>query len=318
MIDIHQLFASIKPDLFLPPTLAKIKEYLKVDQVFIYQLNLSGHLKRIISTSEINVDKKYFGDNLDEIITSLIKQINKGEKSYYNHYLDDISKDTIPIEKAELFFPIKVKTKEIISLNENVKNWGILAIYDYDYKRQWNDTEINAISKIVDYITLAIERAIIYDKLIQKEEQCQSYYLLDDNTGLANYDAFIDCLDYEWRRLTREKQPLSLILFQLKFTNEISKRILGKIGYFIQEEIKRPADLGAYFGDNKIIVMLPNTDENGALWVKKKIVQSLAKITNSHEIFDCLSYVETLIPNNGQDYHSVLKNLENSLTSLNE
>lgn len=317
MIDINQLFSSVKTELFIPPILAKIKKDLKVDQVFINQLNASGQLEKIINIQEAIIKKKdSFESNLYEISSTIIKQINKTKKSYLSHDNNDLDEDTFIIKRAELVFPIIIKTPEIIILNDNTTLWGVLSIYDYNYERRWQEKEINKILEIVNYLTLTIERSIIFDKLTEKEKQCQSYYLLDDDTGLANYDAFIDCLDYEWRRLTREKQPLSLILLKFKFDEEINKRILGKIGYFIQDEIKRPADLGAYFGDNKIIVMLPNTNENGADWVKKNIFKALAKITNAHQNFQCTAQVTTLIPAYNQDYNFILKNLENSLPNF--
>lgn len=314
MIYFNQLFSSIKPELFIPPILAKIKEDFRVDQVFISQLNSKGEFKNMINIKETIDEKGNSGGNsLYQINSELIKQINNSKKTYLTHGNNDLNEDTFALAKAELIFPINIKTPEILILNENVNLWGILFIYDYDSQREWQEQEIKNIEEIVNCLTLAIERNIILTKCKEKEEKYQYYYLLDEDTGLANYDAFIDCLDYEWRRLAREKQPLSLILLKFKFHDEISKRLWGKIGYLIQGEIKRPADLGAYFGDNRIMVMLPNTNESGALWVKKNILQALAKITNSHQIFQCISQATTLIPNRNQDYYFILKNLDNSL-----
>lgn len=313
MIDINQLFSTIKPELFIPPILAKIKEDLKVDQVFINQLNYSGELEKIINVQEAITKKKdSFDYSLYEVSSGLIKQIYKTNKSYLSHDNNDLDEDTFIVKRAELVFPLTIKTPEIIILNNNITLWGVLSIYDYNYERQWQEEEINKTLEIVNYLILTIERNIIYNKLLEKEEQCQSYYLLDDDTGLANYDAFIDCLDYEWRRLAREKQPLSLILLNFQFHEEKNKRMLGKIGSFILEEIKRPADLGAYFGDNQIIVMLPNTNKNGADSVKNNIFKALAKITNAHQTFQCTYTATTLIPVHNQDFHLVLKNLKNS------
>ncbi len=314
MIDINQLFSTVKPDLLIPPILAKIKKELKVDQVFINQLNTSGELEKIINIRETIIKKKdSFEHSLYEISSALIKQINKNKKPYFSHDNNGLDEDTFTIERAELVFPIMIKTPEIIFLNDNFNLWGVLSIYDYNHQRKWQEQEIKKVQEIVNYLTLIVERNIIFDKLEEKEEQFQSYYLLDDDTGLANYDAFIDCLDYEWRRLAREKQPLSLILLRLKFGDKINQRMLGKIGYFIQEEIKRPADLAAYFGNNKIIVMLPNTNENGAESVKQNIFKALAKITNAPQTFECIAQLITSIPTHNQDYHTILKKLENSL-----
>lgn len=312
MIDINQFFSTLNPELFIPPILTKIKQELKVDQVLINQLNYNGESENIINTEEIVTEKKERKEKiLSEISRKLIRQITQSKKPYFSHNNDELEEETFAIARAELIFPIKIKTPEILELNDNVNLWGLLSIYDYNYQREWQEEEINKIQKIVNYLTLAIERYIIFVKYKEKEEQCQSYYLLDDDTGLANYDAFIDCLDYEWRRLAREKQPISLIFLKFKFADEISKKILGKIGYLIQEEIKRPTDLGAYFGNNKVMIMLPNTNESGASCVKENIFKALGKITNTHQLFECIANLTTVIPVHNQDYHLILKNLEN-------
>lgn len=318
MIDLNQLFSSIDPNPFILSILAKIKHDLEVDQVFISQFNSRGELENIINSSELISKKKdsFQENNLYEISDSLIGKIKKNQQSYFTHDSDDLTEDTYPLKRAELLFPIKLKTPQVITVNEDIDFWGILSIYDYNYERKWQEEQIKQIDEIISILTLAIERKIIFDKLIETQQQCQSYSLLDDQTGLANYSAFIDCLDYEWRRLAREKQPLSLILLKLRFEAEFNTRILAKIGYFIQEEIKRPADLGAYFGNNKIMIMLPNTNGAGALWVKKNIFKSLAKITNAQKSFQCVAEILTIIPEYNQDYNSIINNLEKSLPNF--
>ncbi|PHV63251.1 diguanylate cyclase [Cyanobacterium aponinum AL20118] len=318
MIDLNQLFSSIDPNPFVLSILAKIKHDLEVDQVFISQFNSSGELENIINGSELISKKKdsFQENSLYEISDSLIGKIKKNKQSYFTHDSDDLTEDTYPLKRAELLFPIKLKTPQVITVNEDIELWGILSIYDYNYERKWQEEQIKQIDEIISILTLAIERKIIFDKLIETQQQCQSYSLLDDQTGLANYSAFIDCLDYEWRRLAREKQPLSLILFKLRFEAEFNTRILAKIGYLIQEEIKRPADLGAYFGNNKIMIMLPNTNSSGALWVKKNIFKSLAKITNAQKSFQCVAEILTIIPEYNQDYNSIINNLEKSLPNF--
>ena len=98
-------------------------------------------------------------------------------------------------------------------------------------------------------------------------------------TGIANRRKFDRYLDKEWRRLAREKAPLSLILcdvdyFKLyndTYGHQAGDRCLRDVAQAISKVIKRPADLAARYGGEELAIILPNTDPEGAKKVAEKI-----------------------------------------------
>ncbi|HIK36508.1 MAG: diguanylate cyclase [Geminocystis sp.] len=323
---IESLFISLDYHLTLPILLAKIKEELRVDQVFVERIQGEETQGEIIEISgETREDIELYGGAYEAITSLLSRKIERDKKNYLTH--EDIydEEDTHPINRAELVFPIWLQTPEVVALNgeedgekklEN-KLWGFLYIYDYDCQRKWQQKEIEKIGEIIQYIILAVERSFVYERLKMVEESCQSYSLLDEVTGLANYNSFMDCIDYEWRRLARERQPLSLILIVINCEKTLEDVTLALLGNIILEETKRPADLGAYCKENKFMVMLPNTDEKGATCVKNNMVRKIRSLLKSREDYtDCvlLCSVASVIPRHGESYSKILKDLEENLT----
>ncbi|MDP5337416.1 MAG: diguanylate cyclase [Nodularia sp. (in: cyanobacteria)] len=104
---------------------------------------------------------------------------------------------------------------------------------------------------------------------------------IDGLTQVANRRCFDTRLQAEWQRLAREKQPLSLILFDVdnfKAYNDYYGHLAGddcliRITQTVQEVVRRPADLLARYGGEEFTVLLPNTDKEGVIKIAQKIQQ---------------------------------------------
>ncbi|HAC62459.1 MAG TPA: REC domain-containing diguanylate cyclase [Cyanothece sp. UBA12306] len=134
---------------------------------------------------------------------------------------------------------------------------------------------------------------------------------LDGLTEVANRRCFDDCLEQEWRRLSRENKPLSLILGDIdyfKLYNDTYGHLKGddclkQVAKAMGRGVHRPADLVARFGGEEFVVILPNTDSPGAVEVAKNILQEIRVLKIPHEESAAQSYVTmslgvaTIIPN---------------------
>ncbi|MGI0479507.1 diguanylate cyclase domain-containing protein [Geminocystis sp. CENA526] len=308
---LDSFFLSVNYEVFFPQILTYIKNYLKCEQVFISQLNSQGEQENIIDFQGniFGSLSQYDRDNY-EIYKPVVDYLNELKNGYYTHQ-DKLTfnDDTTPLKRAELAFPLIIKTPEIKNIT-NIKIWGILFIYDYNYMRAWTEEEIKDIEDFVNQLMIGIERNILYKKLVSLQEELNSCEILDEVTGLAKYQTFIDCLDYELRRLAREKQPLSLILIEINNSDNLSNEINKKISLIIQEQLKRPTDLGATYHDNQLIILLPNTDNNGALWIQKMIVKRINQDLKKNCDFDCYYSIITKIPLPDDKYSDLLLLLE--------
>ena len=101
----------------------------------------------------------------------------------------------------------------------------------------------------------------------------------DDLTGVKNRRCFNEYLDTEWRRLAREEAPLSLImcdidyfkLYNDTYGHQAGDECLRQVASVLRRSLKRPADLVARYGGEEFVVVLPNTDIEGAARVAEFI-----------------------------------------------
>ncbi|MBN3911104.1 MAG: diguanylate cyclase [Nostoc sp. NMS1] len=127
------------------------------------------------------------------------------------------------------------------------------------------------------------ELIIAKEKAEDANQKLEKLVNLDGLTQVANRRCFDGRLQAEWKRLAREQQPLSLILFDVdkfKLYNDYYGHLGGddcliKIAQIVQQIVRRPADLVARYGGEEFSVLLPNTDLLGAIKVAQIIKQAI-------------------------------------------
>ncbi|MDB5917346.1 MAG: diguanylate cyclase response regulator [Massilia sp.] len=105
--------------------------------------------------------------------------------------------------------------------------------------------------------------------------ELQKLAALDSLTGIANRRRFDEVLRAEWRRGQRDKKPLSLLMCDIdcfKSYNDTFGHLAGdlclkKTAAVLTEHLKRPADVAARFGGEEFAIVLPDTDQSGALLI---------------------------------------------------
>ena len=114
---------------------------------------------------------------------------------------------------------------------------------------------------------------------------------IDGLTKIANRRCFDERLEQEWWRLHRSRQPLSLLLFDIDYFknyndyygHQMGDECLVEIAQAVRMVIYRSVDLLARYGGEEFVVILPNTNLEGAKVVAEKIHNSI-KISNlSHD-----------------------------------
>lgn len=152
-----------------------------------------------------------------------------------------------------------------------------------------------AMPRVGGHLYLAVDAGPIFDdggKLIavvetlrdmteHKKAQLalQRLATVDGLTGLVNRRVFDETLQVEWRRALRHSQPLSLILADIDHFKEFNDRhghlrgddCLRAVGDALLSTLFRTADLAARYGGEEFAVILPGTDEAGALVVAERL-----------------------------------------------
>jgi PleD family two-component response regulator len=104
-----------------------------------------------------------------------------------------------------------------------------------------------------------LKRHQLETALQQARQELETLNTVDNLTQLANRRRLNECLQQEWRRLSREKVSLLLILCDIDyFENYLSG--IQQIAQAISRAAKRPSDLIARYGEQEFAAVLPDAD----------------------------------------------------------
>lgn len=137
------------------------------------------------------------------------------------------------------------------------------------------------------------------NELLQANRELERLANLDGLTQVANRRYFDDYLWQKWQRLAREKRPLSLILFDVDFFkkyndyygHQAGDDCLIQVAQSAQRAVKRPEDLVARYGGEEFVIVLPDTDIDGAKVVAKSVQQELLNCQISHKASEVSQFV---------------------------
>jgi diguanylate cyclase (GGDEF)-like protein len=122
---------------------------------------------------------------------------------------------------------------------------------------------------------------------------------MDGLTQVANRRSFDSRLSQEWRRLAREKTPLTLILCDVDFFkryndtygHQAGDDCLRSVASTISNVLKRPSDLIARYGGEEFVIILPNTPLPGAIHVATEIKAAVRALEMVHSASSISQFV---------------------------
>ncbi len=192
--------------------------------------------------------------------------------------------------------------------------------------RRVNDPETGLPSGVLNFVRDVSERKLAEKKLQEAYEAVEALAVTDALTGLANRRRFDQYLATEWRRSQRDRQPLSLLMLdadKFKVYNDTyghqrGDNCLKQIAEACMDVVSRPGDLIARFGGEEFVVVLPNTDNAGALHVANEICKALRNRRLPHSgnapgIVTISAGCATLIPRFGKHAPDLIEMADKAL-----
>ncbi|MFG1395780.1 sensor domain-containing diguanylate cyclase [Roseixanthobacter pseudopolyaromaticivorans] len=106
----------------------------------------------------------------------------------------------------------------------------------------------------------------------------------DGLTGLPNRRRFDAALEEAWHRCCRERAAISLLLVDIdhfksvndRFGHVVGDNCLRRTALIVQGAVRQSIDLAARFGGEEFAVLLPNSTQEGAVTVGRRIRASMA------------------------------------------
>ena len=116
----------------------------------------------------------------------------------------------------------------------------------------------------------------------------------DGLTGIPNRRYFDVKLKEEWNRTKRNSMPFSAIMIDIDYFkkyNDLNGHQAGddclrQIATALNETLKRPGDFAARYGGEEFVILLPETDEQGATQVAELLSSNVKKLNIPYSVFE--------------------------------
>ena len=261
----------------------EISEPWTIDKQFIWKYE-SGYLQKISDIYAANLERKYL--QLIEIfqvrailIVPILLKIDMENVEVEEYFLPSNSQ----LNSPNSYLPRAEKP--------GLQLWGFLIAHQCSGAREWQKFEVDLLQQLADQLAIALQQLQLYQKLKKANKKLQKLADLDGLTQVPNRRKFDNYIHQEWRRMLREKMPLSLILCDVDFFklyndtygHQAGDECLKKVAQAMQNTIKRPGDLVARYGGEEFAIILPNTPMSGAFHIAEEIRAKIVCLHLSHE-----------------------------------
>ena len=157
-------------------------------------------------------------------------------------------------------------------------------------------------------VIIAISKAMLRLSFMQAEllkanKQLDEVAHFDVLTQVMNRRGYEDMLDRLWKDHQRRHAPLALMLLDIdhfKKYNDNYGHIKGdeclrSVASALKNSLKRPIDVLARYGGEEFVVLLPDTDLEGAKAVGERLVAAMKEANFEHKFSDTAPYVSVSI-----------------------
>ena len=148
----------------------------------------------------------------------------------------------------------------------------------------------------VDYIakpfSIPVVRARVRTHIALKKQAdlLEQLSNVDALTQIANRRYFDKMFEQEWRRETRDRKPLSVLMIDIDHFKEFNDyyghgagdECLRRVAACLARSVARPGDLVARYGGEEFVVLLPDTDTKAAMAIAERICSGIRALNIPH------------------------------------
>ena len=128
-------------------------------------------------------------------------------------------------------------------------------------------------------------------RLMQAVENLKELSTTDGLTEISNRRFFDEYSEKERKRAQRDKKPFAVIMIDLDcfksyndtYGHQRGDACLKKVAGVIKGAMKRPADLTARYGGEEFVLVLPETDKDGACKLAEQLRQEVINLKEEHQ-----------------------------------
>ncbi len=253
--------------------LQEIKRITNMD-TGIFALRSNEETFKIVSTYEIGdnlIDKEFVIDTGMILGGAEIKDVSSINQ-FYTSQIKQISPSLYDIYEPDK----KFKYVSFISLLGKEEEVGLIILF---MEKPLSERLSIILNTLISQIAISLYNSILFDKL-------EKLSITDGLTGLYNHRHFQGYLDEKIREGQRYNHKLSVVMMDIDHFKTINDTyghpfgdtILRKFASIIMQTI-RDVDYAARYGGEEFVVVLPNTDTNGAFKIIERLRKKVEAVT---------------------------------------
>ncbi|MDQ1704379.1 MAG: hypothetical protein QOF18_745 [Frankiaceae bacterium] len=154
---------------------------------------------------------------------------------------------------------------------------GVLNLYDRTDGRPFDAGDLETIRTFAGQAAVALDNVLLH-------QEAQRLSVTDALTGLGNYRFFQSTLTREIERAVRFHRPLALLMLDLDLFKEVNdvhghqvgNAVLVEVAERVRGEV-REVDTVARYGGEEFVVVLPETDREGAGHTSERICSAIRR-----------------------------------------
>jgi diguanylate cyclase (GGDEF)-like protein len=147
--------------------------------------------------------------------------------------------------------------------------------------------KVRAMRRLIDMQRSLVD---VTHQLNAANKELQRLSTIDGLTGISNRRMFDALSIREWRRCERMKKPISLVmldvdnfkLFNDQYGHQAGDDCLRAVAAQVSRAAPRAADLAARYGGEEFVLVLGETDADGARWVAENVRQHVSELGIPH------------------------------------
>ncbi|NQZ06370.1 MAG: diguanylate cyclase [Algicola sp.] len=193
-----------------------------------------------------------------------------------------------------------------LKTNVQTRNIPIIFVTAMDeMEDEARGLELGAIDYITKPFSPQIVKARVRNHLELKlfRDRLMKLSMVDGLTSIPNRRQFDRAINQEWQRGIRKKTAVSLLLLDIDFFkqyNDIYGHLKGddclkQVASGFTNQLHRPTDLVARYGGEEFVVILPETELDGAQHVAQRIIKHMVKLNIEHKGSKVCPYVTNSI-----------------------
>jgi two-component system cell cycle response regulator len=269
----------------------KISEIINVSRCSIVRIDSDEAKGYVVATNEdpnifnIEIDLNKYPEILEVLNTREIVVVK------------DIAEDPLVASVRKNLEKVHFQSLLVLPVIMKQNVIGTILLRTARRHHSFDEREIQFCQIIANAAANALVNASLFESMELANIHLEKLATTDGLTGIFNHRYFYRRLDEEFNRSERYNTPLSAIMLDVDNFKDINDtlghrtgdRVLKELSIILKSRIRK-SDIVARYGGDEFIILLPQTNQQGAETEAERVIQS---ISNHH--FDSMPESKLLI-----------------------